>query len=109
MTCYVNNGLNTHQLGSIIDSVPKHLDDTTLTVVQHTSVFVGQADVGLLLAHYCHVLLPEAGGMTGEDEGVAVNARAVLGQLPARVVDCVVLVVSVNDPVDVVCVGESFT
>lgn len=95
-------GVTTHQLASIID-------DHTLTVVLYTPVFVVQADVRLLLAHYCHVLLPEAARMAGEDEGVAVGASAVLGQLPARVVHGVVVVVSVDDPVDVVCGGGRFT
>lgn len=108
MTSCVNKWLHTKHLGSIFDSVTKRLDDDTLTVVYHASVLVGQADVGLLLAHYCHVLLPQASVMAGEDEGVAVSARAVLCQQPARVVHGVIVVVSVDDPVDVVCRGKSF-
>lgn len=101
-------GMHTHRLGSIIHSVAKRLDDATLTVVLHASVLVGQADVRLLLAHHRHVLLPQAAGVAGEDEGVAVGACAVLGHLPARVVHGVVVVVGVDDPVDVVCEGERF-
>lgn len=97
---------HTHRLGSIIHSVAKRLDDATLTVVLHASVLVGQADVRLLLAHHRHVLVPQAGGVAGEDEGVAVGACAVLGHQPARVVHGVVVVVGVDDPVDVVCGAE---
>lgn len=100
-------GMHTRQLGSIIHSVAKRRRDAALTVVQHASVLVGQADVRLLLGHHRHVLGPQAGSVAGEDEGVAVGARAVLGQLPARVVHGVVVVVGVDDPVDVVCGGES--
>lgn len=100
--------MHTHRLGSIIHSVAKRLDEATLTVVLHASVLVGQADVRLLLAHRRHVLGPQATGVAGEDEGVAVGARAVLGHQPARVVHGVVVVVGVDDPVDVVCGAERF-
>lgn len=102
-----STGRQARQLRPIIHSEAKRRRDAALTSVQHAPVLVGQADVRLLLGHHRHVLGPQAGNVAGEDEGVAVGARAVLGQLPARVVHGVVVVVGVDDPVDVVCGGDS--
>lgn len=67
------------------------------------SVFAQQAEVRLLLDDFALVLRPQADGMTGEYEGVAVQAGAVRVYLSAGVVDGVVLIVGVNHPMVIVC------
>lgn len=73
-----------------------------LTIVYDTSVFAQQAQVLLFLLDDALVLGPQAGGVAGEDEGVAVEAGAVSVDLSAGVVDGVVIVVGVDHPVVVV-------
>ncbi len=41
--------------------------------------------------------------MSGEDEGVTVQAGSILIKHSAGVVDGVVLIISVNDPVVIIC------
>lgn len=67
-----------------------------------TSVFAQQTEFHLLLDDGGLVLRPQAGRVAGEYEGVAVQAGAVRVQEPAGVVDCVVVVVGVDDPVVIV-------
>ena len=67
------------------------------------SVFAQEAEVLFLLGDDLLVLGPQSGGVAREDEGVPVQAGAVIVQLPAGVVDGVVVVVGVNHPVVVVC------
>jgi len=69
--------------------------------VFHASVFAQQAEVLLLLGDGALVLGPQAAGVAGEDEGVSVQAGPVVVNLPARVVDSVVVVIRVDHPVRV--------
>ncbi len=41
--------------------------------------------------------------MSGEDEGITVQAGSILIKLSAGVVDGVVIIVGVNDPVVIIC------
>lgn len=68
----------------------------------YPSVFAQQAELPLLLDHDVLVLCPQAVKVTGEDERVAVQTRAVKVELPAGIVDGVVVVVGVDHPVVVV-------
>lgn len=68
-----------------------------------TSVFVLQAELGLLLLDDLHIIGPQAGQVAREDKGVAVQTRAVVVHLSAGVVDGVVVIVGVDHPVVVVC------
>ena len=70
------------------------------------SVFAKQTEFRLPLSHDALVLSPQASGVAGEDEGVSVQAGAVVVDLPARVVDGVVFVISVDHPVQVICTGS---
>lgn len=70
-----------------------------LTIVCNASVFAQKAEVQLLLVDDALVLRPQTGRVTGEYEGVAVQAGAVLVYQSAGVVDGVVIVVGVDDPV----------
>lgn len=79
---------------------------TTPTSVSNASVFAEEADLLFLVCDNLLVFGPQAGGVTGEDEGVSVQAGAVQVNLSAGVVDGVVVIVGVNDPVVIVYVEE---
>ena len=74
--------------------------------MSNASVFAEEADLLFLVCDNLLVLGPQASGVTGEDEGVSVQAGAVQVNLSAGVVDGVVVVVGVNDPVVIVYVEE---
>ncbi len=74
-----------------------------LTSVWNTSVFAQEADLLLLLGHILLVFRSQAVRMSGEDEGVTVQAGSILIKHSAGVVDGVVLIISVNDPVVIIC------
>lgn len=66
------------------------------------SVLAQQAQFRLLLGDLGLVLRPQTRDVSREDEGVAVQAAAVLVEQSARVMDGVVVVVCVDDPVVVI-------
>lgn len=68
----------------------------------NTSVFAEQAEIHFLLGDDGLVLGPQTSWMTGEYEGVAVEASAVTVGQSAGVVDGVVVVVSVDHPVVII-------
>lgn len=69
-------------------------------------VFALQAELRLLLLDDALVLGPQASQVAREYQGVAVQTRAIVVHVSARVVDGVVLIVGVNHPVVVVCKRE---
>lgn len=69
-------------------------------------VFALQAEFRLLLLDDALVLGPQARWVAREDEGVAVQTRAVVVHMSAGVVDGVVVIVGVDHPVVVVCERE---
>lgn len=74
-----------------------------LTSVCNASVFAQEADLLFLLRHNLLVFSPEAIRVSGEYEGITIQAGSILIHLSAGVVDGVVVVVGVNDPVVVIC------
>lgn len=72
----------------------------------NTSVFAEEADLLFLVGDNLLVLRPQTGGVTGEDKGVSIQAGAIQVNFSAGVVDGIVVVVSVNDPVVIVFVEE---
>lgn len=68
----------------------------------NASVFAQQTELDLLLGDDGLVLGPQAAGLTGEYQRVAVNAGAVAVYQSARVVDGVVVVVGVDHPVVII-------
>lgn len=76
---------------------------THLTSVCDASVFAQEADLLFLLCHNLLVFRPEAVRVSGEYEGITIQAGSVLVKLSAGVVDGVVVVVGVNDPVVIIC------
>lgn len=71
--------------------------------VCNASVFAQEADLLFLLRHNHLVFRPEAFRVSGEYEGITIQAGSIHIQLSAGVVDGVVIVVSINDPVVVIC------
>lgn len=75
----------------------------SLTSVCNTSVFAQEADLLFLLGHIPLVFRPEAVTISGEDEGITIQAGSIRINLSAGVVDGVVIIVSVDDPVVIIC------